>query len=266
MNQTIVMIAFFICFVIVGILFIIGFLLKGERFIMIQESTGKEINVKRGFSFTYFFFGPLVPLSRGHIGGFFLTLFVELFSFGLARLVLLFCYNGMYINWLANNGFKRVPCQNSVEKERKIEKGNNKPEKENVAEFKSCDGLLEPIYGGPQISSDSEDMTLGLTTGKVEAVSGIYQGAVMELSLGEQLTIGRDEKNCNLVINEKEISRKHCEISYDAYKSCYYITDYSTNGIYLGDGSELDKKKSVCLQPGAIVQLGKTQNIFLLKE
>ena len=36
----------------VGIALILGFLIKGERFEMEQEASGKVISVKRGFSFT----------------------------------------------------------------------------------------------------------------------------------------------------------------------------------------------------------------------
>ncbi len=92
----------------VGIALILGFLIKGERFEMEQEASGKVISVKRGFSFTYLFFGPFVPLLRGHIAGFFLSLFLTFCSCGIAHFILLFCYNGMYINWLVKHGYVRV--------------------------------------------------------------------------------------------------------------------------------------------------------------
>lgn len=94
--------------VVLVVVLILGFLIKGERFEMRQAATGKVVSVKRGFSFTYLFFGPFVPLFRGHIAGFFLTLLITLCSCGLGHLILLFCYNGMYINWLANHGFTRM--------------------------------------------------------------------------------------------------------------------------------------------------------------
>lgn len=92
----------------VGIALILGFLIKGERFDMEQEASGKVISVKRGFSFTYLFFGPFVPLFRGHIAGFFLSLFLTFCSCGTAHFILLFCYNGMYINWLVKHGYVRI--------------------------------------------------------------------------------------------------------------------------------------------------------------
>lgn len=253
------------CTITVALL-ICGLLLKGERFFMIQDATGKEIEVKRGFSFTYFFFGPFVPLVRGHIAGFFLTFFVELFSLGIARIVLLFCYNGMYINWLAANGYHKVDAQQTREASSLTQGRDALAVKKEGVEYQKYNGLIKPVSGQVNQSLDSEDCTVGITTGKVEAVSGVYEGAVIELPYGEQVIIGRDEKSCNLVIDDKEISRKHCEISYDTHQKCYYVTNYSTNGVFLGSGQELKKETSVSLQPGTILQLGRTQNFFLLKE
>ena len=58
------------------LLAVLATFIGAERFKMIQKSTGKIKSVKRGFSYTYLFFGSLVPLFRGHIGGFFLSLFL----------------------------------------------------------------------------------------------------------------------------------------------------------------------------------------------
>lgn len=232
--------------VIFLLLFLTGFLIKGERFYMIQGATGRMIYVKRGFSFTYLFFGPFVPLFRGHIGGFFLTFFVELLSLGIARLILLFCYNGMYINWLAANGY----CREAVS---------------NQEEYKKLDGVLKPVVGEYVNAEADENVTVDLTSGKIEVLSGAYQGAVIEVAPGDKITIGRDESLCSLVISEKAISRKHCEITYDTFQKCFYVTDDSTNGVYLDHGERIQTKIPVVLKPGKIIQLGSTNNIFLLK-
>lgn len=238
---------------LVVILLVIGFLLKGERFSMVQDTTGKVVHVKRGFSFTYFFFGPLVPLARGHIGGFFLTLFVEIFSLGIARLVLLFCYNGMYINWLANSGFHREANEMQGYRDNRKE------------EFQKCDVVIDPVNGIKSIEQNNNDVTVGWTNGKIEVLSGVFQGAEIELQFGDSILIGRDETCCSLIIDGKEISRRHCEISYEAGQRCYYVTDYSTNGVYLDNGQKLEKESCTALPPGASLRLGTTQNVFLLK-
>lgn len=247
------------------LLLLTGFLIKGERFYMIQNATGRRISVKRGFSFTYLFFGPFVPLFRGHIGGFFLTFFVELLSMGIARLILLFCYNGMYINWLAANGYCREVTQSDVARDQVLPDKNPDPAASKQNEYRRLDGVLEPVAGEPISTVADDDVTVDLTSGKIEVLSGVYKGAVIEVRTGDKITVGRDESLCSLVISEKAISRKHCEITYDAFKKCFYITDYSTNGVYLDNGQKIQTEISIILKPGTTIQLGSTNNIFLLK-
>ncbi len=55
----------------VGIALILGFLIKGERFEMEQEASGKVISVKRGFSFTTCFSAPLSRCCAGTSRAFF---------------------------------------------------------------------------------------------------------------------------------------------------------------------------------------------------
>lgn len=304
--------------VVFGVLLIIGILLKGERFTMYQEATGKTIEVKRGFSFTYFFFGPFVPLFRGHIGGFFLSLFIELFTCGLARLILLFCYNGMYINWLAKNGFKRTGLENTgrqangavniqinadsgqaiVSPAAPVQAplagpagpsgaaGPSGPTAEGLASkgkaaankllsvlkkpeapkerFQDADSVLQPVNKNFEDDGD-EGATLALTDGTLVGVGGMYQGAELPIGPGDKIIIGRDGERSNLIIQDKEISRKHCEITYDAYSQAYMVCDYSTNGVYLGDGSRVAAQQPVYLQPGSTIRIGNTANIFQLK-
>jgi hypothetical protein len=247
------------------LLLLTGILIKGERFYMIQNATGRRISVKRGFSFTYLFFGPFVPLFRGHIGGFFLTFFVELFSLGIARLILLFCYNGMYINWLAANGYYREVTQSNAVKDQVLPDRKTDPVVSNQNEYRKIDGILEPVAGELISPEADDDVTVDLTSGKIEVLSGVYKGAVIEVQTGDKITVGRDESLCSLVISEKAISRKHCEITYDTFKRCFYITDYSKNGVYLDNGQKIQTEISVILKPGTTIQLGSTNNIFLLR-
>lgn len=107
-----------------GIALILGFLIKGERCEMEQEASGKVISVKRGFSFTYLFFGPFVPLFRGRIAGFFLSLFLTFCRCGIAHFILLFCCNGMYINWLVKHGYVRIYRETAKPEEESGEKTN----------------------------------------------------------------------------------------------------------------------------------------------
>lgn len=258
--------------IVFGVLLAIGFLLKGERFTMYQEATGKTIEVKRGFSFTYYFFGPFVPLFRGHIGGFFLSLFIELFTCGLGRLILLFCYNGMYINWLAKNGFRRLGIEGSQQQGNapvniQINTGSAQPEmaREPAHEkYREADSVLQPVNGIAE-DYDDEGATVALTSGTLAGVGGMYAGAELPVNPGDKIVIGRDASKCNLVIQDKEISRRHCEVAYDSYNRSYLVTDCSTNGVYLEDGSRIAEQQPVSLGPGTRIRLGNTDHVFELR-
>lgn len=264
--------------VVFGVLLAIGFLLKGERFTMYQEATGKTIEVKRGFSFTYFFFGPFVPLFRGHIGGFFLSLFIELFTCGLARLILLFCYNGMYINWLAKNGFRRMGIEppgqqakgainiqiNTDSGQAKAQPTPNPGPEVKPEKYQEADSVLQPVNSRIE-DYDDEGATVALSDGELVGISGMYEGAELPIRPGDKIIIGRDAGKSNLVIQDKEVSRKHCEITYDAYNQTYIICDCSTNGVYLGDGSRTAAQQPVYLKPGSVIRIGNTVHVFALK-
>jgi hypothetical protein len=59
-----------------------------------------------GFSWTSLFFGPLVPLFRGHYAGCAFWAVMSLFTAGLAIGVQAFIYNKRYLMHLVNNGYK----------------------------------------------------------------------------------------------------------------------------------------------------------------
>lgn len=270
--------------VVVLILCVVGFLLKGERFSMYQEATGKTVSVKRGFSFTYLFFGPFVPLFRGHIAGFFLTLVVELFSVGIARLILLFCYNGMYINWLAKNGFRRIDIQGGstdgnvdsgkaqqefIVPQDQLSKTEQKAEsevsnEEVTGKYQKAHSVIQPVQGSQHTNGDESD-TVAVGSGALRGVSGMYGGAELPIKSQETIVIGRDAEHSNLVITDRAVSRCHCSVSYDAFCQYYTVTDHSTNGVYLKDGSQITPGQPVVLYPGDTIRLGRTDHVFQLK-
>ena len=261
-KESIFVVGFVVLF---GILLLLGFLLKGERFTMYQEATGKSIEVKRGFSFTYMFFGSFVPLFRGHIGGFFLTFFVEVCSCGLAHLIFLFCYNGMYINWLANNGFRRLGIDETGKRSDGAINIQINTTPDHSTPYQDAKELIQPVNAQME-SGDDEGKTVALSgNGELIGTGGMYQGAEIPIIAGEKIIIGRDGENSNLVIPNREISRKHCEITYDAYNQTYVICDYSTNGVYLQDSTRVAVQQPVYLQPGSVIRIGNTENTFQLK-
>ncbi|MEI8244544.1 MAG: HrgC protein [Lentisphaerota bacterium] len=74
--------------------------------IMEHPVTGIIKKAKTGFSWTFFFFTALVPLLRGDIKWFLLTIVIGLCTFGIGILVLCFMYNRIYITGLLEKGYK----------------------------------------------------------------------------------------------------------------------------------------------------------------
>ncbi len=99
-----------IVYLIMFILFsVVGAIVAGPTYFYKNDLTGEIKSIRKGFSFTYLFFGPLVPLIRGHFTSFIIALIIDLFSFGFIRIVYVFVINRTYANHLTTKGY--VPFQ-----------------------------------------------------------------------------------------------------------------------------------------------------------
>ena len=74
--------------------------------------TGVIKECKLGISWTSLFFGPLVPLFRGDIKWFFISLLLFSFTGGLANIYLMLDYNRIYVRDLLMRGF--VPYNQDI--------------------------------------------------------------------------------------------------------------------------------------------------------
>lgn len=99
----------------------------------------------------------------------------------------------------------------------------------------------------------------------IMCLAGEYQGVSVPMEDGATITIGRDASCCNLVISGSKISRKHCQITYEKARNKYMVTDFSTNGTYIKDGTRLVKERSMELDPGTVLTLGNDANSFRLQ-
>ena len=101
----------------------------------------------------------------------------------------------------------------------------------------------------------------------IEGVAGMYEGTEINIIKGEEIFIGRDSTQANIIINEgaEKISRKHCGILYDESKMCYRVTDYSTNGTFNRNGIRFLANVPVIVPKGTVIVLGNKQNQFRLK-
>ena len=97
----------------------------------------------------------------------------------------------------------------------------------------------------------------------IYGIGGVYTGAVFDLTHGK-IIIGRDPKISNIVLYGEKISRKHCEIVYDQNSGEYMVTDYSQNGVYLGNGKRLKKDTRTLVKRHSLLYIATPENSFIL--
>lgn len=100
--------------------------------------------------------------------------------------------------------------------------------------------------------------------GRVYVNCGEYKGQYLPMAEQTPLIIGRNAAGCNLVLEGSGVSRIHVEITYLAGEEAYAVTDYSSNGTFLKNGTRLPGSREVLLKPGTEIYLGQPQNSFRL--
>lgn len=91
----------------------------------------------------------------------------------------------------------------------------------------------------PEPLLPSPDPTVPQRQGKLRCLHGELAGASIILDDNKDIIIGRQADKSNLVISSSKVSRAHCSISYDCMTDQFYITDFSSNGTKLMNGSNL---------------------------
>ena len=95
--------------------------------------------------------------------------------------------------------------------------------------------------------------------------SGVYEGAVFPLEGDSYIMIGRDGQNANIVINDSQVSRLHCQIRYNKGQKMFEVTDQSSVGTFV-NGEKITPKTVFFCPIGSYIQLGTSNNVFELHE
>jgi uncharacterized membrane protein YhaH (DUF805 family) len=103
-------------------------------------------------------------------------------------------------------------------------------------------------------------------TGNIVGMSGMYANVPFPIEAYEELVIGRDSALSHIVVdtNAEKISRQHVSISYDPGQGVYVVTDLSSNGTYLNNGTRLSANIPMNLPIGSVIYLAKPDNSFRL--
>jgi uncharacterized membrane protein YhaH (DUF805 family) len=120
--------------------------------------------------------------------------------------------------------------------------------------------------GGPGGYQAPGGYSAAAGVGNIIGLSGMYANVNFPIENYEEIVIGRDAALSHVVIdtNAEKISRKHVSIGYDPNERMYIVTDYSSNGTYLNNGTRLTPNTAVKLTPGSVIYLAKQENSFRL--
>ena len=107
--------------------------------------------------------------------------------------------------------------------------------------------------------------TIGMAHGALVCTKGSMQGAEINILDGEMVTIGRDGATSNLVLSDRDISRRHCTVQFNASENCYYVTDYSSLGTRMNGTVQLEREVPTRCSRGTRIILGQGSNEFILQ-
>lgn len=120
--------------------------------------------------------------------------------------------------------------------------------------------LPQNMESTPDDTNDAE--TVAVRDFYLRCDDGIYKGGEFDLPDGATISIGRDYKSVNLVLEEEGVSRTHSIFS--RQRGQVFVEDLSTNGTFV-NGERIVKGKKINLTDGDKVQIGKTDHIFTVK-
>lgn len=111
--------------------------------------------------------------------------------------------------------------------------------------------------GGARRNDTSVPQNKGIVVG----VAGAYTDAKFDLVDGAELIFGRSPQDANIVFDQTatDVSRKHCSVRYDGRARQYVVTDYSTTGTYLENGTRLESGQPKQVACGTVIYLGSTR-------
>ena len=128
-------------------------------------------------------------------------------------------------------------------------------------------GWNTPIGGTNEAPVTIPEQEFRKTVGYIVCEKGMYEGTSFPVGESETLVLGRDSKQCNIVLDENDlyIGRRHCEISFDGQRNQFFVKACSVNGVKLKNGKKIEKDDSAFLPRGTTVYLGSGENVFNLR-
>lgn len=111
--------------------------------------------------------------------------------------------------------------------------------------------------------SQSKAKAVGGANIKCIAGAGDMSGARVGLPDNESIIIGRDPAEASFVVFDSKVSRKHCAVEFSKAENRAYVTDLSSNGTRLGDGTRLTKGLRTPVADGTVIVLSPASKFVI---
>lgn len=127
-------------------------------------------------------------------------------------------------------------------------------------------GAWVPVNRNNNAAEEPVQETLPLLKGCLYGINGSCAGYNFELTPNEEFILGKDARVASIVIDPsfKEISRKHCGITYNSNTDGFTIVDYSSNGTWAND-MKLNRGEAAFFPKGTVIKLANDKNVFRLE-
>lgn len=131
--------------------------------------------------------------------------------------------------------------------------------------YPSNESIIGNVVAQSVIATPPVTPTLPVFEGSLVGLKGSCAGYNFELTPGEEFIIGKDANMSSIVIDPsyKEISRKHCGITYNQTTDNFSIIDYSSNGTWANE-IKLSKGEVAYFPKGTVIKLANDKNTFRL--
>ena len=128
----------------------------------------------------------------------------------------------------------------------------------NYNQFNQINNQYNQMGSGSDVSATT--VLNNLPCGYIKILTGSMAGMCVPISDGERFMLGKDKSTCNIIFSNDymNVSRSHCEITYNASPKMYAVTDYSSNGTYYKDGSRLPKGIRTNVHSGTVIMLANS--------
>ena len=103
-----------------------------------------------------------------------------------------------------------------------------------------------------------------LKYGLIMGIRGSGQNVSYRLYHEEEILIGRDGNQAQIVVKNRAVSRKHCGVRFDEKEQCFFVCDYSKNGTSVSGVGRISKEQWVRAERDSLLLLGNEECSFLL--